>query len=267
MNCRAMRDRVQAYADDELGVEGAIEVEAHLAGCSPCRDAFESQRAFRHMVGALYPRQVSPDLERRIAAGLRSPARRWPLLASGIAAAVLVAGLVGLLTRGSEAALPSEVRAALDVHRTAEHGSAPLGIASHDAGEINRWLRREVPFFADLPSAETSGFALHGAGTVELAGTRAAYVLYDGTSGPVSLFVLPRHAWPAMGRQLRSGTVEFRWIEAGGHRVLAWTHDPVSYLLVSDAALAPSQTCAVCHSGTGAVADPQTNILTGENPS
>jgi len=146
-------------------------------------------------------------------------------------------------------------------------GGAPLGLASHDAGEINRWLHREVPFFADLPSPETSGFALHGAGAVALAGTRAAYVLYDGTSGPVSLFVLPRRAWPAIGRQLRSGTVEFRWIETGGHRVLAWTHDPVSYLLVSDAALAPSQTCAVCHSGTGAAADPQTNILTGENPS
>jgi anti-sigma factor RsiW len=264
MNCRAMRDRVQAYADDELGVEGAIEVEAHLAGCSVCRDAFESQRAFRHMVGALYPR-TPPDLERRIAAGLRSPSRRWPLLASGIAAAALVAGLVGLLTRGSETALPSEVRAALAVHRTTERGDAPLGLASHDAGEINRWLHREVPFFADLPSAETSGFTLHGAGTVELAGTRAAYVLYDGTSGPVSLFVLPRHAWPAMGRQLRAGTVEFRWIEAGGHRVLAWTHDPVSYLLVSDAALAPSRTCAVCH--TGGAADPRTNILTGEDPS
>jgi anti-sigma factor RsiW len=267
MSCRAMRERVQAYSDGELGVEGAIEVEAHLAGCSACRDAFESQRAFRHMVGALYPQEAPPDLERRIAAALRPPSRRWPLLASGIAAAALVAGLVGLLTRGSEAALPSEVRAALEVHRTAEHGGAPLGLASHDAGEINRWLRREAPFFADLPSPQTSGFVLHGAGMVELAGTRAAYVLYDGTSGPVSLFVLPRHAWPAMGRPLRSGTVEFRWIEAGGHRVLAWTHDPVSYLLVSDAALAPSQTCAVCHTGTGGAADPRTNILPGENPS
>jgi len=215
MNCRAMRDRVQAYADDELGVEGAIEVEAHLAGCSACRDAFERQRAFRNMVGALYPRQARPDLERRIAAGLWPPSRRWPLLASGIAAAALVAALVGLLTRGSEAALPAEVRAALEVHRAAAHGGAPLGLASHDAGEINRWLHREVPFFADLPSAETSGFALHGAGTVELAGTRAAYVLYDGTSGPVSLFVLPRHAWPAMGRQLRSAPSS----SAGSRRV------------------------------------------------
>jgi anti-sigma factor RsiW len=267
MSCRSMRDRVQAYADEELGVEGAIEVEAHLAGCSACRDAFESQRAFRHMVGALYPQEAPPDLERRIAAALRPPSRRWPLLASGIAAATLVAGLVGLLTRGSEAALPSEVRAALEVHRTAERGGAPLGLASHDAGEINRWLHREVPFFADLPSGDTSGFALRGAAAVELAGTRAAYVLYDGTSGPVSLFVLPRRSWPAMGRQLRSGTVEFRWIEAAGHRVLAWTHDPVSYLLVSDAALAPSQTCAVCHTGTGDTVEPWTNILTGEKPS
>src|SRR5262249_12983380 len=103
MNCRAMRDRVQAYADDELGVEGACEVEPAPAGCSACRAASESGGAFRHMAGALYRQQAPPDLERRIAARLRS--RRWPLLASGIAAAAVIAGLAGLLTRGSEAAL------------------------------------------------------------------------------------------------------------------------------------------------------------------
>src|SRR5262249_57434124 len=114
---------------------------------------WESQGAFGQRGGALSPEQAPPDGERGISARLRSPARRWPLLASGIAAAALVAGLAGLLTRGSEAALPSEVRAALEVHRAAEHGGAPLGLASHDAGEINRWLHREVPFLADLPSA------------------------------------------------------------------------------------------------------------------
>jgi anti-sigma factor RsiW len=264
-----MRDRVQAYADEELGVEGTIEVEAHLERCSACREAFERQRSFRRMVGTLYPRQVPPDLGRRLVADLRPRSRPWWLLATGAAAAALGVVLAGMLASRGERGLPSEVRAALELHRSAARGAAPLGLASGDAAEVSRWLHRQVPFFSDVPEAETRGFTLRGAAAVELAGTRAAYVLYDGGAQPVSLFVLPHRTWPSMGRPLRSGNVEFRWVEAGGERVLAWSHDPVSYLLVSDATRTPSETCGVCHASTGAggVGDPRTKALTGENAS
>ena len=73
MSCRAMRERVQAYADDELTVEGAIEVEAHLERCASCRDDFERQRSLRTVVSELYPRPAPPaDLEQRVTAGLRT---------------------------------------------------------------------------------------------------------------------------------------------------------------------------------------------------
>jgi anti-sigma factor RsiW len=264
-----MRERLQAYADDELGVEGTIEVEAHLERCSACRDAFERQRSFRRLVGTLYPRQAPPDLERRVAASLRPRSRPWRLLASGAAAAALGVVLAGMLASRGERGLPPEVRAALELHRSAERGATSLGVASSDAAEVNHWLHGQVPFFTDVPEAETRGFALRGAAAVELASTRAAHVLYEGGARPVSLFVLPHRTWPSMGRPLRSGNVEFRWIEAGGERVLAWSHDPVSYLLVSDATRAPSETCGVCHASTGAggAGDPRTKALTGEHTS
>ena len=267
MSCGMRRDRVQAYADDELGVEGAIEVEAHLERCAACREAFERQRAFRGMVGALYPRQVPDDLESRVAASLRPRSRARPLRAAGVAVAILGVVMAGTLARRGERMLPPEVRAALDVHRTTTRGRAPIGLASRDAAEVSRWLHRQVPFFTDVPEAETRGFALRGAAAVELAGTPAAYVLYDDGARPVSLFVLPQRAWPAVGRALRSGNIEFRWIEAGGERILAWSHDPVSYLLVSDAARTPSETCAVCHASTGpgSVGDLRAMEPTGEH--
>jgi hypothetical protein len=50
-----------------------------------------------------------------------------------------------------------------------------------------------------------------------------------------------------MGRLRRSMSE----IEEGEDRVVAWSHDPVSYLLVSDAARDPSEACGVCHTNAG----------------
>jgi len=247
-----MRDRVQAYADDELGLEGVLEVEAHLERCQACREAFDRQRAFRRTVATLYPCHEPPaELAQAVRATLRGP--RWSGLTrvSTVAVAVVALGLVAMRAGRSEQSMPPEVRAALSFHRAAENGALSLGLTSHNVDDVNRWLRREVPFFTDVPEAETRGFAVRGAAAVELSGTRAGYVLYGADARPISLFVLPRRDWPAMGRVVRSGNVEFRWIEAGDDRVVAWSHDPVSYLLVSDAARDPSEACGVCHTNAG----------------
>jgi hypothetical protein len=117
---------------------------------------------------------------------------------------------------------------------------------------VNRWLRHAVPFFPDVPEAESRGFTVRDAAAVKLGGERAAYVLYDAGSRPVSLFVLPHRTWPPMGHAALSGGMEFRTLELGGERIVAWSHDPVSYLLVSDAARAPAEACGVCHSNAEA---------------
>jgi anti-sigma factor RsiW len=248
-----MRDRVQAYADDELGLEGVLDVEAHLERCPACRAAFERQRALRRTVAALYPRdEPPPELARAIRASLRG--NRWPAATrmTAVAALAVVLALVTLLPGRSGQAMPPEVRAALGLHRAAQDGGLSLGLVSRDVGDVNLWLRHELPFFTDVPEAETRGFALRGAAAVELSGTRAGYVLYEQAGArPISLFVLPRREWPAMGRAIHSGDVEFRWMEEGADRVVAWSHDPVSYLLVSDAARDPSEACGVCHSQAG----------------
>ncbi len=254
MTCRTMRDRVQAYADDELGLEGVLEVEAHLERCPGCRQAFEGQRALRRAVTSLYPREEPPaELERSLATlWRRRKTSRATRVATAAVAVAAVALVLAVLPGRRDAAMPPEVRAALGLHRAAADGGLALGLASRDVDDVNRWLHREVPFFTDVPEAETRGFAVRGAAAVELSGTRAGYVLYEQADRrPVSLFVLPRRDWPAMGRPIQSGSMEFRWIEAGQDRVMAWTHDPVSYLLVSDAASDPSEACGVCHTIAG----------------
>jgi anti-sigma factor RsiW len=254
MTCRELRDRVQAYADDELGLEGVLDVETHLERCAACRETFERQRAFRRTVAALYPREEPPpELARSVRTALQG---RWSGVArvTGVAAAALAVALVALLAGRPGDAMPPEVRAALGLHRAAQEGGLSLGLVSRDVADVNRWLRHEVPFVTDVPEAETRGFAIRGAAAVELSGTRAGYVLYERPGArPISLFVLPRREWPPMGRAIHSGNVEFRWIEEGADRVVAWSHDPVSYLLVSDATRDPSEACGVCHVQAGVI--------------
>ena len=249
-----MRERVQAYADDELGTEGVLEVEAHLAHCPACRESLERQRGWGRAVATLYPRaEPPPELSRSLQ---RTLGRRWsPGVArvSAVAVAIGALALIALLPARDRSAMPPEVRAALGLHRAAEDGGLVLGLASRDVNDVNRWLHDELAFFTDVPESETRGFAIRGAAAVELSGTRAGYVLYEQTDRrPISLFVLPRRDWPPMGRAIRSGDVEFRWIEEGGDRVMAWSHDPVSYLLVSDAGRDPSEACGVCHAQSDA---------------
>jgi len=257
MSCRDMRERVQAYADDELTVEGVIEVEAHLERCAACRDDFDRQRSLRRMVAELYRADPPPaDLAQRVTASLREPRTTRPLVVSALVATALAAVLLWTLGPRGERNVPPEVWAALGVHRAAEHGAFPPGLASSDVAEVNRWLHRAVPFFPDVPEAESRGFTVQGAAAVRLGGERAAYVLYHAGGRPISLFVLPHREWPPMGRAAHSGDMEFRSLELGGERVVAWSHDPVSYLLVSDATRAPAEACGVCHSnavapGTG----------------
>ena len=253
MSCRAMRERVQAYADDELTVEGAIEVEAHLERCASCRDDFERQRSLRRAVAELCPPEPPPaDLERRVTAGLRAPRAARPVVLSLLTAAALAIVLVWTIGPRSQRSVPPEIWAALGVHRAAARGTLPPGLASSDVPEVNRWLRGAMPLFPDVPEAESRGFTVRGAAIVKLGGERAAYVLYQAGTRPISLFVLPHRDWPPMGRAARSGDMEFRSLELGGERVVAWSHDPVSYLLVSDATRAPAEACGVCHSNAEA---------------
>jgi anti-sigma factor RsiW len=252
MTCQHMRDRVQAYADGELGTEGVLEIEAHLARCPACREDFERQRAFAHAITTLYPHREPPAaVEAGVRSALSASSRRR-LLHGGVAAALLLAASMAMLVRARHAdSMPPEVRAAIGLHRAAQGGAVSLGLASSDIAEVNRWLRSALPFTTELPAVETQGFTVRGAAAVDLAGQRAGHVLYQAGGRPVSLFVLPARDWPAMGEAVRSGTVEFRWIEAGPDRVMAWRHDPVAYLLVSDAARAPAEACGVCHSNAG----------------
>ena len=250
MSCRELQTRLAAYADDELGVEAAIEVEAHLERCAACRAACERQRALSAAVWSLYPRRtMAPDARAALHRRLRPPAR-WRRLVpyAALLAASLVLALGLWRGRAPVDGVPPMVTTALRLHACADGGQPSLAVTSSSLGDVNRWLAAALPFAGPLPAA-AAALRLEGASAVRLDGDDGAWVLYRRGGAPVSLFILPQRGWPAMGQRIRHRDVEFRSLAVGPHRVVAWNHDPVSYLLVSPADDVRGDACATCHLG------------------
>ncbi len=135
MNCEDAGRLLHAYADAELQLQTALAVEEHLQACARCRASFAGVTALRAALArACEPERAPPPLRARILrdlAGGDAPAsaverrRHWLLAAPGIAALVLVAGL--LLAQPWRAHAPENDGARVVFHiATAENLAANL---------------------------------------------------------------------------------------------------------------------------------------------
>jgi anti-sigma factor RsiW len=251
MECDACRPLLQAYGDNELSVESALEVERHVRACPHCRALLARQRRFSQALGRLYPRTPLPlGLEDRIRRAVRmAPGKRFWLNGLALAASLLlVLGAVWLLSRPHASEAPASVMAAADIHHSARQHVLPLAIHSSDAAMVNAWLAHALAFPLNAAVQQTTAMTLEGASVVEVAGERVGYVQYERSGDPVSLFLLPPRAWPETGQRMRVREVDFHLYTIDGLKLIAWNHPPLSYVLVSDLGGHGAQACAVCHS-------------------
>lgn len=242
--CSALRLRVAAYADDELGVEGAADVEEHLARCLGCREELERLRVQSGLLRDLRASDAPPPgFEERIHIALFGRARRVvPAAVAAVVLAVVVAAYFSIVVGGSADA----VAAAARIHRRADAGEVPLAVRSANAREVNAWLRRKLPFPAAISASRPPEIALEGAAAVRLHGERVGLVRYRIGGSAVSLFLLPRPEWTG-GRLARFRGIDFRIFDASGLSLIAWSHPPLSYVLVSDGGALAGTACGVCH--------------------
>jgi hypothetical protein len=120
MSCTETRELFSALADDALGAEERVALDAHLAGCADCRRELAGFERTVRMVRAMDPvRAPAGFVDRVLAAARPQPwprrmARRlfvpWPKVPLEAAALLLIAGLAVLLFRGS----PEQQRAVRD---------------------------------------------------------------------------------------------------------------------------------------------------------
>ena len=218
--------RTQAFIDGELDEAAAVEAERHIATCPECRAFSEhaadlsdavARTATRHAVPAPLRARIMAALERE----RRGPRfdRFWAGILSGVAASALAAGLAALLW------LPPSANSLLEevgqAHVDAMSEGTQIAVLSSNHHTVKPWFagRADVsPPVADFASA---GFPLAGGRAAEIAGSRAAVVVYRHGLHEIDLFV-----WAGRGAAAQG---VYR-----GYHIIFWQKGDLNFAAVSD---------------------------------
>jgi anti-sigma factor RsiW len=226
--------RTQACLDGELEGAAATEAERHIESCAECQafsaDAAQLSDAMRR---ELVRHRTPAHLHARIAAALdaerpsakilsfKSGRTFWTGAASGVGLSALAAGFAILaLLPPSAGTLAQSVA---DAHTQALMSGRVIEVASSSHHTVKPWFAGRVPLSPPVADFAQQGFTLTGGRADEIAGSRAAVVVYRHGRHEVDLFV-----WADARTSLPQETV------TRGYRSLFWKRGDLDFAAVSD---------------------------------
>jgi anti-sigma factor RsiW len=230
MNHDEIRELLHAYADGELDLINAREIEQHLRGCEECRSAEEQIRALRRALTSDSPSYRAPaHLRRKIRAAVRREAKEktilpWLAFAVGTACAVIAIAIVfSQTTRVSrenaivDQVVANHVRSLLATHL--------VDIASSDQHTVKPWFDGKIDFAPDVHDFTMSGFPLVGGRLDYLDGKTVVALVYQRNKHPINIFITPAT------RRSDSSPVSFN---RRGYNIVSWNYREMNYWAVSD---------------------------------
>ncbi len=152
MDCKKLREVLDAYVDRELSVDATAQAEAHIAECNACRRAVENLAGLREAVRTAAGKPEAPvELIERVRSSV-SP--RWHRTAAiqAIAATLVLAGVLTLFVpsvRGAAATVLDFLSLKLDDTRQVElEGKITDGFkrATGASGVSSKEMRRKNLF-------------------------------------------------------------------------------------------------------------------------
>ena len=96
MDCKKLREILDAYVDRELSLDAAAQAEAHIAECSACRRAVEGLAKLREAVRAAAGKPEAPARLLHSVQSSLSPRWHRAMAIQAIAAALVLAGVLTL---------------------------------------------------------------------------------------------------------------------------------------------------------------------------
>jgi anti-sigma factor RsiW len=224
--------RTQAYLDGELDGAAIRDVERHIESCAECQtlsaevaqlsDALRRSATLHRAPDALRAR-IRTKLDAEDSRRAERPGRRsfWLGAASGAGLSAIAAGVAVMLLLPPSAATLAEAIA--DDHTRALSSGRIIEIASSNHHVVKPWFAGRVDVSPPAADFAAEGFALAGGRIDEVAGARAAVVVYRHGRHLIDLFV-----WPDRGSVLPGNATRH------GYHVLFWKSGDLDFAAVSD---------------------------------
>jgi len=235
MNCEEIEALKHAYADRELDLVRATEIEHHLSDCRACSQAYENIRALSSALKSsdLYFKAPA-HLRRRIRASLPNGARSsstkpfggWQWLKWGIpvAGTALIAVLLAtaLIRPSADERLAQEATAS---HLRSLMANHLTDVASSDQHTVKPWFAGKVDFAPPVKDLAAQGFPLVGGRLDYLQDRPVAALVYQRNQHKINLFI-----WPAT----RSANTTEKSAVRRGCNLIHWNESGMTFWAVSD---------------------------------
>lgn len=207
----------QAYLDGALDGEAAAEAERHIRDCAECQRLSADIADLSDALRKKATRFRAPEaLRGRIGAALRAkPAPRtpprafWLGAAGGSALTALAAAMafIAILPPSAETLAQSVT----DAHTAALIRGATIEVASSNHHTVKPWFAGRVDVSPPVADFASDGFTLAGGRSDNVAGVRAAVVVYRHGKHEIDLFVWHDSGAKLPGESLRHGYRSFFW--------------------------------------------------------
>ena len=227
MTCHEAGRLLDAYVDDELSVEDAAAVAAHIDQCPSCRRQLEDREALRRLIRMVPYGRASDELRQtvmltRTRAGIPRSAWMWA------AAAILVISIGSLV--GWRAWRTTQTTSLVADAIVASHvnglATQLIAVQSTDQHTVKPWFQGKLDFSPPVWDLGAEGFPLVGGRVDVVDGRPVAVLVYQRRLHVISVMI-----WPA---DIRTALTDARTIR--GFHERHWTQEAMSVWAVSDVA-------------------------------
>lgn len=231
MTCEETRGLLSPYADGELDVVRALDIECHLEGCPACAADLERTRSLSAALGdpVLYY-QAPPDLAGRVRSAVRraggSRRMAWRPVVAAVAAAALVAVTLWVAfsppsNRSREQLVAQEV---VDSHVRSLKEQHLLDKKSSNQHEVKPWFAGKVDVGPEVKDLAEQGFPLEGGRLDYIDGHDVAALIYQRHQHVINVFV-----WRSDAKDHAP-----EYLKRYGFHMIRWTDDGRTVWVVSD---------------------------------